>query len=146
MRSFLRSTLDHAQAVLERERPFFSLGSLSMYTLSVIAEVPVILARIVLVTIITAIVLIIENKSTVTFDWLYLALIPTGWSMLALITPIGSAWWWQTRAGGRTPSKREQLANTSGSVLTGVEHREGLGMSLKKRCANSFTASCDSCS
>jgi Zn-dependent protease with chaperone function len=110
MRSFLQSTLDHAQAILRRERPFFSLGSLSMYTLAVIAELPVILARIVLVTIIAAIVLIVENKTTATFDWLYLALAPTGWSMLALITPIGSAWWWQARAGGRTPSKREQLA------------------------------------
>jgi Zn-dependent protease with chaperone function len=109
MRSFLRSILDHALTLLERERPFFSLGSLSMYSLSLIAEIPVILARLLLVTIITAIVLVIENKSTSTFNWLDLALIPTGWSMLALITPFGSAWWWQTRAGGRAPSKREQL-------------------------------------
>ncbi len=109
MRSFLQSAFDRALTILERERPFFSLGSLSMYILSLIAEIPVILARLLLVTIISVIVLVIENKSTSTFNWLYLALLPTGWSMLALITPIGSAWWWQTRAGGREPSQREQL-------------------------------------
>ena len=54
MRSFLRSALDHALTILERERPFFSLGSLAMYSLSLIAEIPVILARLLLVTIITA--------------------------------------------------------------------------------------------
>ena len=35
--------------------------------------------------------------------------IPTLWSMLALIRPIGGAWWWRTRAGAREPSSREQL-------------------------------------
>jgi hypothetical protein len=45
MRSFLQSTLEHAQTLFEREQPFFSLGALSMYALSLIAEIPVILAR-----------------------------------------------------------------------------------------------------
>jgi Zn-dependent protease with chaperone function len=27
--------------------------------------------------------------------------------VLALLTPMGSGWWWRTRAGGRSPSTRE---------------------------------------
>ena len=38
------------------------------------------------------------------------AFLPTAWSAVALFNPTGGAWWWQTRAGGREPSKREQLA------------------------------------
>jgi Zn-dependent protease with chaperone function len=30
--------------------------------------------------------------------------------MLALLTPVGSAWWWRTRAGARSPSAREVAA------------------------------------
>jgi Zn-dependent protease with chaperone function len=30
--------------------------------------------------------------------------------MLALVTPMGSGWWWRQHAGGREPSQRERLA------------------------------------
>jgi Zn-dependent protease with chaperone function len=39
-----------------------------------------------------------------------LALIPTGWSIFALITPFGGGWWWRQNMGGREPSERERLA------------------------------------
>jgi Zn-dependent protease with chaperone function len=39
-----------------------------------------------------------------------LALIPTGWSILALATPFGGGWWWRQNMGGREPSERERLA------------------------------------
>jgi Zn-dependent protease with chaperone function len=64
-----------------------------MYTLALIAETPVILARFLLAAVIAIAVLIIENKSSGGLDWVWVALAPTLWSMLALITPIGSAWW-----------------------------------------------------
>ena len=38
------------------------------------------------------------------------ALIPTAWSLFALITPFGGGWWWRQNLGGREPSEREQLA------------------------------------
>jgi Zn-dependent protease with chaperone function len=110
MPSFLRMTLDHALAILNRERPFFSFGSLSMYTLALIAETPVILARYFLTALITLIVLTIEGNPEGGPGWAKVALIPTVWSIIALVTPIGSAWWWRTRAGGRNPSMRELLA------------------------------------
>src|ERR1035438_1235953 len=109
MRSFLRTILDRAAVIVERERPFFSLGALSMYTLALIAEVPVIFARFTLWVFVVGIVTAIENgKGHV--GLLYVAFIPTLWSMLALLRPLGGAWWWRTRAGGREPSSREQLA------------------------------------
>ncbi len=40
----------------------------------------------------------------------HLALIPTGWSMLALITPWGAGWWWKQSLGGRQPSDQERFA------------------------------------
>jgi Zn-dependent protease with chaperone function len=99
-------------ALIERERPFFSLHALSMYALTLIAELPVILARTFIVMVIAMIIIAIEHHTLATWSstWVYIALIPTFWSMLALLTPIGSAWWWQIRAGGREPSTREQLA------------------------------------
>jgi len=39
-----------------------------------------------------------------------LALIPTAWSLFALITPLGGGWWWRTNMGGREPSERERSA------------------------------------
>lgn len=110
MRSFLRTILDRALAICKRERPFFSLGALSMYALALIAETPVIIARVFLALFIATVVLIIEGNPNGGLGWAEVAFIPTLWSMIALINPIGSAWWWRTRAGGRDPSTREQLA------------------------------------
>jgi Zn-dependent protease with chaperone function len=110
MHSFLRSTRDQATVVLERERPFFSPGALSMYTLALAAEAPVIVARLLLALLVTYAVLLIERNPEGSPTWALVALIPTAWSMLALFNPFGGAWWWRTRAGGREPSKREQHA------------------------------------
>jgi Zn-dependent protease with chaperone function len=110
MRSFLRSTLDRAGGILRRERPFFSLGALSMYTLALAAETPVIFARFMLMLLILGVVMLLEDGSSLRTGWLFLALVPTAWSMLALLRPFGGAWWWRTHAGGRDPSQREQLA------------------------------------
>jgi Zn-dependent protease with chaperone function len=110
MRSFLRSARDHAVVLVERERPFFSLGALSMYALALVAEVPVIFARSMLALLVLGVVMLAENGSNLHPGWLLLALAPTVWSMSALLRPFGGAWWWRTRAGGRDPSQREQLA------------------------------------
>jgi len=110
MYDFLRSTRDQATVVLERERPFFSPGALSMYTLALAAEAPVIVARLLLALLVTYAVLLIERNPEGSPTWALVALIPTAWSMLALFNPAGGAWWWRTRAGGREPSKREQHA------------------------------------
>ncbi len=110
MPDFLRTILDHVLTICKRERPFFSFGSLSMYTFALIAEVPVILARFLLTSLIVVVVLTINGNTNSGFGWTQLAFIPTFWSMIALISPIGGAWWWRTRAGGREPSMREQLA------------------------------------
>jgi hypothetical protein len=99
-------------AWVEQERPFFSFNALSMYLLTLIAELPVILARIFIIAWIASIVVLIEDQTIPKWSdtWVLLGLIPTFWSMLALIIPDGSAYWWQIRAGGRKPSGREQLA------------------------------------
>lgn len=109
MRSFLDSARDHATVWIERERPYFSLGALSMYTLALVAEVPVIFARFLLWLLVVGIAMAIENgKGHVSL--LFVVFIPTLWSASALFRPVGGAWWWRTRAGGRDPSQREQLA------------------------------------
>ena len=110
MHSFLRSTRDQAAVILEQERPSFSLGALSMYALALIAEAPVIVARYLFALLIVFAILVIEGNPHGGTEWALVALIPTAWSVLALFNPAGGAWWWRTRAGGREPSKREQLA------------------------------------
>ncbi len=88
-----------------------SIGALLMYAVTFTLELPVIALRLVLAFIVAVIVLAIEGHSTSTAEaWSYLVLLPTGWSLLALVWPGGSGWWWQQRIGGRHPSEREQLA------------------------------------
>jgi Zn-dependent protease with chaperone function len=107
---FLRTARDHALVIVDRERPFFTPGAMSMYALALIAEAPVIIARYLLALLIVFAVLVIEGNPHGGTEWALVALIPTAWSVVALFNPTGGAWWWQTRAGGREPSKREQLA------------------------------------
>ncbi|HEY3865028.1 MAG TPA: M48 family metalloprotease [Solirubrobacteraceae bacterium] len=110
MPSFLRTARDHALVIFERERPFFTPGALSMYIFALVAEAPVIIARYLLALLAVFAVLVIEGNPHGGTEWALLALVPTAWSTVALLNPTGGAWWWQTRAGGREPSKREQLA------------------------------------
>ena len=48
--------------ILERERPFFTPGALSMYVLALIAEAPVIVARYLLALLVVFAVLVIERQ------------------------------------------------------------------------------------
>jgi Zn-dependent protease with chaperone function len=88
----------------------FSLGSVVMYTLALIAELLVILARFFLAALAAIVVLELQGNPNGQPSLARIALIPTVWSALAMLTPIGSAWWWRTRAGGRSPSERESAA------------------------------------
>ena len=110
MPSFLQTARDRAGVIFERERPFFTPGAMSMYALALVAEAPVIIARYLLALLIVFAVLVIEGNIHGGTEWALVALLPTVWSVVALFNPTGGAWWWQTRAGGREPSKREQLA------------------------------------
>ncbi len=110
MHRFLRTVRDRAGVILARERPFFSPGAISMYALALASEAPVIIARYLLALLIVFAVLLAEGNPHGGMEWALVALIPTAWSVVALVNPAGGAWWWQTRAGGREPSKREQLA------------------------------------
>jgi Zn-dependent protease with chaperone function len=88
-----------------------SLGSLLMYLLTLALEIPVIFMRLAVVVLGGGTVLAITGHSTVLPEiWVDLVLLPTGWSLLALVWPGGSGWWWRQRIGGRKPSQREQLA------------------------------------
>jgi Zn-dependent protease with chaperone function len=110
MRPFSQTILDRIVLFARRQRPMFSLASLSMYSLALLAEVPVILARFFLATLAAVTVLELQGHHNANPTWAQIALIPTAWSMLALLTPAGSAWWWRTRAGARSPSAREIAA------------------------------------
>jgi Zn-dependent protease with chaperone function len=110
MPKFLQTAREKALVILDRERPFFTPGAMSMYFLALVAEAPVIIARYLLALMIVFAVLVIEGNLHGGTEWALVALLPTAWSAVALFNPTGGAWWWQTRAGGREPSKREQLA------------------------------------
>ena len=57
-----------------------------------------------------AVLLIIKGENPADADGLIeLALIPTAWALLALVTPFGGGWWAQN-LGGREPSERERIA------------------------------------
>jgi Zn-dependent protease with chaperone function len=83
----------------------------ALYVATVIAEVPVIIARVVLTFAVLLLVLLIKGEPLGGAQGLAeIALIPTGWSLLALMTPFGGGWWWAQNMGGRDPSQRERLA------------------------------------
>jgi Zn-dependent protease with chaperone function len=88
-----------------------SPSTLALYVATVIAEVPVIIARTVLTVVVLVLVLLIKGEQLGGAGGLAeIALIPTGWSVLALMTPFGGGWWWAQNMGGRDPSQRERMA------------------------------------
>jgi Zn-dependent protease with chaperone function len=88
-----------------------SPSTLAFYVATLVAEVPVIIARTVLTVVVLLLVLLIKGEPVGGAEGLAeVALIPTGWSVLALITPFGGGWWWAQNMGGRDPSQRERLA------------------------------------
>jgi len=88
-----------------------SVRALALYLATVVAEVPVIFARMLLTLGCAALLLFINGESAGQAEELAeFALIPTGWAVLALATPLGGGWWWMQKMGGREPSDREQIA------------------------------------
>jgi Zn-dependent protease with chaperone function len=96
---------------LLRTRRLPSIPTLVLYAATLVAEIPVILTRILITFAAIAIVLAIKGHDPFTAGIpAELALIPTGWAIFALVTPFGGGWWWRANMGGRDPSEREQTA------------------------------------
>jgi hypothetical protein len=75
-----------------RRLQFPSIRVLALYAATVLAEVPVIFLRMLLTLAVAVIVLLLKGDSTGGAEGIAeLALIPTGWSILALLTPLGVA-------------------------------------------------------
>ncbi len=88
-----------------------SLPVLALYAATLLLETPVIFARWLLTLAGAAVLLLVLHHSVAGAAGLApLALIPTVWSILALITPFGGGWWWRQNLGGREPSQRERVA------------------------------------
>lgn len=119
-----QTTLKAIKVFLLKTVGAFSIDSLGMYAFALCSELPVILARATFLYLIVALTYAIQGDG---IDppayWLEVALIPTFWSILALISPFGTGWWWKQRSGGRNPSQREQLAyNDSVALLQAQTH------------------------
>jgi Zn-dependent protease with chaperone function len=101
-----------------------SIPALALYAATLIAEVPVIFTRMLIFLIAVVLFKLLDGKSVSGAEGLMeLALIPTGWSILALITPFGGGWWWRQNMGGRDPSERERLAYDDAVEL--LQHHTG---------------------
>lgn len=88
-----------------------SIPTLSLYAATLVAELPVVFARMLLMLAVAALLLLSRGESLSGVEgYAELALIPTAWSILALLTPFGGGWWWAQNLGGREPSEREQAA------------------------------------
>jgi Zn-dependent protease with chaperone function len=88
-----------------------SIPALALYAATAFAEVPVIFTRMIATFVLTVVVLLLTGHPTGNAESVVeLALIPTVWSIFALITPFGGGWWWRQNMGGREPSERERLA------------------------------------
>jgi Zn-dependent protease with chaperone function len=88
-----------------------SLSTLCLYAATLVAEVPVLITRLILVFFAAALVLFIKTGSPAGAEGIAeLAWIPTAWSVFALVTPLGGGWWWAQNMGARKPSEREQSA------------------------------------
>jgi hypothetical protein len=70
MQSFLLAPVDRALALLRRQPSMFSPTSLVMYVLALVFEVPVILARVFLATLVAIVVLELQRHPNGTPAWL----------------------------------------------------------------------------
>ncbi len=96
---------------LQRVLRLPSIPTLALYVATLVAEAPVIFTRMLLTFAVAAIVLLIKGEPPGGAESLAeVALIPTGWAILALLTPFGGGWWWRANMGGRPPSERERAA------------------------------------
>jgi Zn-dependent protease with chaperone function len=104
-----------------------SPSTLALFVATVVAEVPVIIARVVLTFAVLLLVLLIKGEPLGGAGGLaWIALVPTGWSVLALMTPFGGGWWWAQNMGGRDPSQRERLAYEDAIEHLQAQAPEGL--------------------
>jgi Zn-dependent protease with chaperone function len=89
-----------------------SIPTLALYAATVVAELPVMLGRMLVVFAVAVVVLLVKGHfpPVGAEGYAELAVIPTGWAIFALITPLGGGWWWRTNLGGREPSERERAA------------------------------------
>jgi Zn-dependent protease with chaperone function len=99
-----------ALALIGRSLQRFSLGSLCMFALALTSELPVLFVRVATLSFTIGIVASRSGHASQGPQWLWAGAIPTLWATFALLTPLGSGWWWKQRSGGRSPSTREQLA------------------------------------
>jgi Zn-dependent protease with chaperone function len=90
---------------------FPSIPALALYVATLLCELPVLFVRFLLALALATLVLLIKGNSLSDGQGLAeLALIPTGWAIFALISPLGGGLWWRTNLGGRAPSQRERVA------------------------------------
>jgi hypothetical protein len=100
---------------------------LALYAATVLSELPVLLVRMLLTLPAAATVLLLKDGSITGADGYWeLALIPTSWALLALLTPLGGAHWWRMNLGGREPSERERLAYDDAVELLAAHGRVAL--------------------
>jgi Zn-dependent protease with chaperone function len=86
-----------------------SPSTLCLYAATLVAEVPVIIARLIIAFFLVVLVLLVQGDSTASAERIgELAWIPTAWSVFALLNPLGGGWWWAQNMGGRKPSDRER--------------------------------------
>ena len=76
MPKFLQTARDKALVIVDRERPFFTPGAMSMYMLALVAEAPVIIARYLLALLVVFAVLVIEGNLHGGTEWALVALDP----------------------------------------------------------------------
>ena len=99
---------------LQRMLRLPSIPTLALYAAMLVAEAPVIFTRMLVTLVVAAIVLLVKGESLGGAEGLAeLALIPTGWSIFALLTPFGGGWWWRANMGGRDPSERSEPPTTT---------------------------------
>jgi Zn-dependent protease with chaperone function len=88
-----------------------SPSTLCLFGATLVAEVPVVITRLLLALAVVVLVRLIKWESLQGAEGLAeLAWIPTAWSVFALLTPLGGGWWWAQNMGGRNPSERERTA------------------------------------
>lgn len=109
----------------------FSLDSLCMFAIGLISELPVLFVRVVILGLAIGIVDSLRGHPSQAPEWLWVGTVPTLWAMFALLTPIGSGWWWKQRSGGRSPSAREQLAYDDAVGLLQTNSSKGLPLPSK---------------
>jgi Zn-dependent protease with chaperone function len=102
--------LNEAIALARRFLRRFSLSSLAMFGLALASELPVLFVRVTMLTLTIGVADSLSGHPSNGPEWLWLGTIPTLWAVFALLTPVGSGWWWKQRTGGRSPSARERLA------------------------------------